>query len=209
MIQVLVIDDHQILLDGIENLINQTEGFRVLITAANGADGLNILRLHHESIDIIVTDIGLPDIKGQELVLTIREKYPDKKIIALSMHEEKHIIKDMIKAGVEGYVLKKSSSEDLIDALAKVNNSENYVSPSITNMLMDDIKNPSIITSLSERELEIIKLITQEYTTSQIAEKLFISTKTVEAHKSNIFRKTETNSLVGLTKFAIKHRLID
>jgi DNA-binding NarL/FixJ family response regulator len=209
MIKVLLIDDHQILLDGIEQLINQTEEFEVFATASEGQKALDLLRLHHQNIECIVTDIGLPDIKGPELVRMITKQYPDKKIISLSMHEEKHIIKEMIKSGVDGYVLKRSSREDLIEALAKVNNGENYVSPAITNMLMDDIKNPSIIETLSEREIEIIRLITQEHTTSQIAEKLFISTKTVEAHKSNIFRKTGTSSLVGLTKFAIKHQLID
>ena len=125
------------------------------------------------------------------------------------MIDEKDIVKDLIKAGVDGYVLKKSSREELVEALEKVNKNEKYVSPAVTHMLMEDIKYPSVISTLSDREIEIIKLITQEKTTSQIAEELSISAKTVEAHKSNIFRKTDTNSLVELTKFAIKHQLID
>jgi DNA-binding NarL/FixJ family response regulator len=209
MKKVLLIDDHQILLDGIAELINQTEYFKVFATASGGDHALELLRLHHQAIDCIVTDISLPDIKGPELVKKVVEQFPGKKIISLSMHEEKHIVKEMIKAGVDGYVLKKSSREDLIEALNKVNHGDKYVSPAVTHMLMDDIKYPSITSSLSEREIEIIRLITEEKTTSQIADQLCISSKTVEAHKSNIFRKTRTSSLVGLTKFAIKYRLID
>ncbi len=206
-IGVLLIDDHMILIDGVEELLERTEMYHVVAKAENGKSGLNHLESNTRDIDIIITDISLPDFKGPELVMVIKKKFPDKKIIALSMHEEKHIVKDMLKAGVDGYVLKKATHEELIGAIGNVLAGEAYVSPSVTRMLIDNVRNPSLVELLSDREKEIIALIADEYTSKKIAEKLFISEKTVEAHKTNIFRKTNTTTLVGLTKFAIHHQL--
>jgi DNA-binding NarL/FixJ family response regulator len=207
MKSILLVDDHQILMDGIVELLEKTSNYHISGTTNTAKEALVFLKDNGDKTDVVITDIGLPDMKGNVLAGQIREEYPEIKIIALSMHEERHIIKDTIKAGVDGYVLKRSTHDDLVNAIEAVLSGENYVSPSITHMLMDDIRNPSIVELLSTREKEIILLITKEYTTKKIAEELFISEKTVEAHKTNIFRKTNTSTLVGLTKFAIEHQI--
>jgi DNA-binding NarL/FixJ family response regulator len=205
---ILLVDDHQILMDGILELLEKTGLYQVIGTANTAQQALDFLKVNSDSTDVVITDIGLPDMRGNILAAKIRSQYPELKIVALSMHEEQHIIKDTIKAGVDGYVLKRSTHDDLVIALEAVLKGENYVSPSITHMLMEDLRSPSVVELLSDREKEIIRLVTQEKTTKKIAEELFISEKTVEAHKTNIFRKTDTATLVGLTKFAIEHNLV-
>ncbi|MEP4533776.1 MAG: response regulator transcription factor [Cyclobacteriaceae bacterium] len=205
--KILAIDDHTILLDGVVELLKKSEKYEVLETAASAESGLEKLKILGDQVQVLITDISLPGIKGPELARAIKARFPSIKIIALSMHEEKHIINDMLRAGVDGYVLKKATHEELIGALDAVMIGESYVSPAITKMLIDNVRNPPLVDLLSDREKEIIRLIVQELTTKKIAEALFISEKTVEAHKTNIFRKTRTSTLVGLTKFAIKHQI--
>lgn len=208
MKNLLLVDDHQILLDGVVELLQKNEAYHIHATAPNATRALDILRRFPDEIDVLISDISLPDMNGIELMKQVRKQWPELKVIAMSMHEERHIINNTIKAGVHGYVLKKSTHKDLESALESVLAGESYVSPAVATMLMDSVRNPSPIESLSDREKEIIVLITQEHTTKKIAEKLFISEKTVEAHKTNIFRKTSTNTLVGLTKFAFEHQLL-
>lgn len=205
-LNILIVDDHQILIDGVVELLSKNEEFNIVATASNPSRALEVIRNH--SVDLLISDVNMPEMKGDELIPLLKKEKPGLKVIALSMHEEKHIIKDVLKAGADGYVLKKSTHNELEEAIKKVMNDETFVSAAITKMLVDDFKNPSVIDALSEREREIIKLIVKEFTNKQIAEALFISEKTVETHKRNIFRKTDSNSAVGLTKFAIEHHLV-
>ena len=203
--KVIIVDDHQILIDGIIELLENSEGCQVIGMANNANQAMDLIKKSEPQF--VITDINMPGKKGTELIAEIKDLKKEIKVIALSMHEEKHIIKDVLKAGADGYVLKRSTKEELVEAIDKVSNGEVFVSNQITKMLVDDIRYPSIESLLSEREREIIKLIVAEKTNKQIAEILFISEKTVETHKTNIFRKTETSSAVGLTKFAIEHGL--
>ncbi len=205
-IKILIVDDHQILIDGILELLSKVDGVEVTATASSAEQALSLIAQGH--FDLVVTDIGLPEMKGTELIYELKKMKPALKVIALSMHEEQHVVKDALKAGADGYVLKKSTHHELEEAIAKVIKGEVFVSAEITRMLVDEVKYPSVISQLSDREIEIIRLIVKEFTTKKIAEALFISEKTVESHKTNIFRKTDTSTLVGLTKFAIAHQLI-
>ncbi len=205
--RLLLVDDHQILIDGILELLSKVEGVEVTATASSAEQALSLIAQGH--FDLVVTDIGLPEMKGTELIYALKKMKPALKVIALSMHEEQHVVKDALKAGADGYVLKKSTHLELEEAIAKVIKGEVFVSAEITRMLVDEVKYPSVISQLSDREIEIIRLIVKEFTTKKIAEALFISEKTVESHKTNIFRKTETSTLVGLTKFAIAHQLVE
>ncbi|MEQ9299013.1 MAG: response regulator transcription factor [Cyclobacteriaceae bacterium] len=205
--RLLLIDDHQILIDGILELLSKVDEVNVTATASSAEQALSLIS--NEQFDLVVTDIGLPGMRGAELIAELKKRQPGIKVIALSMHEEQHIVKDALKAGADGYVLKKSTHHELEEAIRKVTKGEVFVSAEVTKMLIDDVKYPSIISQLSDREIEIIRLIVKEYTTKKIAEELFISDKTVESHKTNIFRKTGTSTLVGLTKFAIAHQLVE
>ncbi|MEQ8712115.1 MAG: response regulator transcription factor [Cyclobacteriaceae bacterium] len=205
--RLLLVDDHQILIDGILELLSKVDGVEVTATASSAEQALSLIAQGH--FDLVVTDIGLPEMKGTELIYELKKMKPALKVIALSMHEEQHVVKDALKAGADGYVLKKSTHHELEEAIAKVIQGEVFVSAEITRMLVDEVKYPSVISQLSDREIEIIRLIVKEFTTKKIAEALFISEKTVESHKTNIFRKTDTSTLVGLTKFAIAHQLVE
>lgn len=205
--RLLIVDDHQILIDGILELLSKVEGVEVTATASSAEQAISLIA--QEDFDLVVTDIGLPGMKGTELISTLKKIKPGLKAIALSMHEEQHVVKDALKAGADGYVLKKSTHHELEEAIDKVLQGEVFVSAEITKMLVDQVKYPSVISQLSDREIEIIRLIVKEFTTKKIADALFISEKTVESHKTNIFRKTDTSTLVGLTKFAIAHQLVE
>ncbi|MEQ9402868.1 MAG: response regulator transcription factor [Cyclobacteriaceae bacterium] len=204
-VKILLVDDHQLMIDGIMELLQNHGNNQVVATSNSAGRALEILK--NTKIDVIITDINMPEMRGTEFISKVKKEHSEIGVIALSMHQEKHIVKDVLKAGADSYVLKHSTQNELIEAIEKTIHGETFVSAAITKMLVDDVKYPSIEELLSEREREIITLIVKEYTGRQIAEALFISEKTVETHKRNIFRKTNTSTMVGLTKFAIQHQL--
>ncbi|MBV6645522.1 MAG: response regulator transcription factor [Cyclobacteriaceae bacterium] len=204
-VKILIVDDHQLMIDGIMELLQNHGNHTIVGTTTKAVHVLEMLK--NTKVDMLISDVNMPEMKGPELISKVKTTYPELKVIALSMHQEKHIVKDVLKAGADSYVLKHSTQNELIEAIEKTMLGETFVSAAVTKMLVDDVKYPSIEELLSEREREIIKLVVKEYTGKQIAEELFISEKTVETHKRNIFRKTNTSTLVGLTKFAIEHQL--
>jgi DNA-binding NarL/FixJ family response regulator len=206
LMNVLLVDDHTILLDGLENLLRATENFEVVGKEGTVTGALNFLKTNE--VDFLITDYNLPDGDGLGLVRTIKRIIPDLKILVLSMHDETHLVKEILKEGVDGYLLKKDSQEELLNALDAISQGKIYLSNDINNMLIQGLNQPDEQRLLTEREREILKLIAKEYTNKMIAEELFISERTVETHRKNIFRKTKTSSLVGLIKFAYANNLI-
>lgn len=203
---IFLTDDHEILLDGLEKIILEEDELTVTGKASTVQDTLDQLtRLH---VDLLITDYNLPDDDGLSLVRKVKRKYPDLKIIVLSMHDEGHLVKEILKEGINGYVLKKDSHNELIDAIYAVKNDKVYLSSDINTILLKGLHGEGEQKLLTEREREILKLISQEYTNRQIAEELFISERTVETHRKNIFRKTKTNNMVGLIKYAYANNLI-
>lgn len=205
-VKIVIVDDHQLMIDGIVELLQNHGNHTIISTSTSTKNTLE--RLESMQVDIIISDVNMPEMKGTEFIKKAKKMVPDVKVIAVSMHQEKHIVKDVLKAGADSYVLKHATQNELLEAIEKTNEGETFVSGAITKMLVDGVKYPSIEELLSEREREIITLVVNEYTGKQIAEALFISEKTVETHKRNIFRKTNTTTLVGLTKFAIEHQLV-
>ena len=201
-----MVDDHAIMLDGLVALLKTDEEMEIVGTAGTVADAMDFLKMNH--IDVLVTDYNLPDDDGLSLVRKVKRLWPEIKILVLSMHSESHLVKEILKEGIDGYVLKKDSKDDLIDALYSVKKGNLFVSNEINNMLVRNLHQPDEQKLLTEREREILKLISKEYTNRMIAEELFISERTVETHRKNIFRKTKTSSLVGLIKFAYANNLI-
>lgn len=187
-------------------LLKTDEEIEIVGTAGTVADAMDFLKMNH--IDVLVTDYNLPDDDGLSLVRKVKRLWPEIKILVLSMHSESHLVKEILKEGIDGYVLKKDSKDELIDALYSVKKGNLFVSNEINNMLVRNLHQPDDQKLLTEREREILKLIAKEYTNRMIAEELFISERTVETHRKNIFRKTKTNSLVGLIKFAYSNNLI-
>jgi DNA-binding NarL/FixJ family response regulator len=205
-LSVVLVDDHPIMLEGVKTLIANEDRLQVVHAASNAKDVLVYLSRH--KADLIISDLSLPDVAGLQLIKMIKERYPDLKIIVLSMHDEPHLVKDVLKEGVQAYVLKRSTHEDLLKAVHRVMEGKTFVSEDITGLLMQDYTQPEGQKLLTSREREILQLIAQEFSNREIADKLFISERTVETHRKNIFRKTNTNSIVGLMKFAYANQLL-
>jgi two-component system, NarL family, nitrate/nitrite response regulator NarL len=205
-LRILLVDDHAILLDGIRNLLEKEEGITVAGTASSAEKALEFLKSNE--VDIVITDFHMPGMDGLTLVHTIKRIQPQIKTIILSMHDETHLVKEILRAGVNGYVLKKDTHRELMNAIGEVKNGKVYLSSDINKILITNLQNPDEGRLLTDREREILKLIAKEYSNKQIAEELFISERTVETHRKNIFKKTATNSLVGLIKFAYSNNLI-
>jgi two-component system nitrate/nitrite response regulator NarL len=204
--QILLVDDHAILLDGIKTLLEKVEGISVTATAQSAEKALHILK--DTEVDLVITDFNMPGMDGLSLIHSIKKINPKIKTIVLSMHDETHLVKEILRSGVNGYVLKKDTHHELLKAIHEVEQGKIYLSSDINKILIDNLQNPDDGKLLSDREREIVKLIAKEYSNKQIAEKLFISERTVETHRKNIFKKTGTNSLVGLIKFAYANNLI-
>lgn len=204
--RIFLTDDHEILLDGLKKIINDEDDLEVAGSASTVQDTLDQLtRLH---VDLLITDYNLPDDDGLALVRAVKRKYPELKIIVLSMHDEGHLVKEILKEGINGYVLKKDSHNELTDAIYAVKNGKVYLSSDVNTILMKGLHGEGEQKLLTDREREILKLISKEYTNRMIAEELFISERTVETHRKNIFRKTGTNNMVGLIKYAYANNLI-
>lgn len=204
--KVILIDDHPILLNGLVSILKSSGQVDILGTGGSSAEAMKLLSQNLP--DILLCDYNLPDETGLALVQKVRRIYPSVKIIILSMHSEAYLVKEILKEGVQGYVLKKDTQEELLAALETVNAGRMYFSNEINSILMKSLHDPGEEKLLTERELEVLQLIARECNNKQISERLFISERTVETHRKNIFRKTKTSSLVGLIKFAYANNLI-
>ncbi|REE01755.1 response regulator [Marinoscillum furvescens] len=204
--RIFLTDDHAVLIGGLQKIIEEHSEFQVVGTAGTVADTLDAFT--QQPIDLLITDYNLPDDDGLSLVRKIKRKYPDTKILVLSMHDEAHLVKEILKEGVNGYLIKKDSHKELIDAIYAIKQGKTYLSSDVNALLIHGLHGEGEQRLLTEREREVLKLISQEFTNKQIAEELFISERTVETHRKNIFRKTNTNNLVGLIKFAYANNLI-
>jgi two-component system nitrate/nitrite response regulator NarL len=184
---VLLADDHRILLDGLNSLIDNSENFRVKNSACGGKEALEFLK--KSDYDILVTDYEMPGISGLELVKAARTLQPEMKIIVLSMHDDPSVVKEMLREGVNGYLLKKDSHRVLLAALQKVVEGKRFLSDDISEILIHATAEEEKGT-LTSRETEILRLVAKEFNSRQIAAILFISERTVETHRKNILRKT-------------------
>lgn len=208
-INVAIIDDHQIVIDGISSLLEGHSTIHITCTNTNAADFFQ--ELSNFNIDILLTDIMMPIMNGQELAKKVKEDFPHIKILALSMSGQGHTVNQMIQdADIAGYVLKNIGKQELIFAIEKIASGGVYFSEEVLNELehFSHLKKENEETNLTTREIEIIKLIEKECSNKDIAAQLFISERTVETHRKNIFRKTKTNSVIGLVKYAYEHKLI-
>ena len=208
-IKIAIVDDHQIVIDGLLSLLQGQPNFEIVSTTTDPQQAIKLLDQH--AVDILLTDVMMPGLNGDELAKQVRQKFPSIKIMALSMSGQGDVVNKMIEdADISGYVLKNIGKQELIKALEKIANGGIYFSEEVLNELIksSDRKKENEQAHLTEREIEIIKLIEKEYSNKQIAETLFISERTVETHRKNIFRKTQTGGVIGLIKYAYEHKLI-
>ncbi|WP_238325474.1 response regulator [Lunatimonas lonarensis] len=203
---VFLVDDHAILLDGIKSLLAKEDSIKVIGEADSAEKALDFIK--HHSVDLLITDFNLSGMDGLALVRVVKKISPDTNIIVLSQHDETHLVKEILKEGVAGYVLKNDSHRELLQAIEAVKKGSIYLSNDINRIIIQSLRFPDEERLLTDREREILKLIAQEKSNKEIGETLFISERTVETHRKNIFRKTKTSSLVGLIKFAYANSLI-
>lgn len=208
-IKLFVADDHQMFIDGIKALLHDFGDIEVIGEANNGKQVLE--KLEKLSPDIILMDIGMPELNGIETASKISEKYPDVKIIALTMYDDNNRVVKMLKAGAKGYVLKNSSRQELQQAIQAVAaGGVHYSAQAVVNTMQNLAdKNANPVANLTEREIEIIKLIVKSMTNKEIADQLCISEFTVNTHRKNAMRKLEIKNTAGLVKFAIDQHLPD
>ncbi|NNF36228.1 MAG: response regulator transcription factor [Saprospiraceae bacterium] len=213
MTNILLVDDHQIVIDGLKGLLEDEEGIGTLFEAQNGEDTIKIAI--QEEINLILLDINLPDISGFDICKKLKANSSCPKIIALTMHGNAGYINKMIKVGVDGYLLKNTGREELLLAIKTVMKGERYFSKEVTDSLISGMhqeKKPRIsdfIQKLTRREKEILKLITEELTTDEIAAKLFISSTTVITHRKSLLRKLNAKNVAGLVKKAYEFGLLN
>ena len=205
-LKILLVDDHVMLLEGINNLLEQQSGIKI-VSKASGAEQA-IQQLKSNNVDLVITDLHMPGMDGVALFSHVRQNYPDIKTIVLSMHDEVHIVKELLRSGVNGYVLKKDTHSELLKAIEEVKNNRVYVSSEVNKVLVEDLQNEGEKPLLTARELEIVRLIVKEFSNKQIADQLFISERTVETHRKNILRKTRVGSVVGLIKYAYANKIV-
>jgi DNA-binding NarL/FixJ family response regulator len=208
-IKIAIVDDHQIVIDGIVALLKDHELIEV---AANDTSAVSMLkRLSDLPIDVLITDIMMPEMNGQEFAKAVKNTFPLIRILALSMSGQGDIVDEMINnADISGYVLKNISKKELIEAILKIANGGIYFSDEVLLELSStkDSQKELEKAGLTIREIEIVKLMEKEFSNKLISEALFISERTVETHRKNIFRKTNTSSVLGLIKFAYQHKII-
>lgn len=205
-LKILLVDDHVMLLEGINNLLEQQSGIKVVSKASGAEHAIQLLKSNE--VDLVVTDLHMPGMDGVALFNHVKQNYPGIKTIVLSMHDEVHIVKELLRSGVSGYVLKKDTHSELLKAIEEVKNNKVYVSSEVNKVLVADLQNEGEKPLLTARELEIVRLIVRENSNKQIADQLFISERTVETHRKNILRKTRVGSVVGLIKYAYANKLV-
>ncbi len=214
VIQVLVVDDHQLIVDGLKSILQDEKNVAFAGGANNMKEALELLSQH--TVDVVLVDISMPKHSGMEVTRKIKELYPNIQVLALTMHEDINMISGMIEAGASGYLLKRTNMNEVLEAIQMVAENKKYLGREVQAIMMDDLVNRDPANPnqgenqahLTSREKEILNLVAKEFSNEEIAAKLFISERTVETHRRNIFTKTNTKSIVGLIKYAIKHKLI-
>ena len=203
-----IVDDHQIVIDGLKSLLLGHDKFKVEIETTDPTQIPELLK--KKQVDILLTDVMMPGMNGAELAKTVHLHFPGIKILALSMSGQGDLVNQMIEESeISGYVLKNIGKQELLNALEKIAGGGIYFSDDVLHEMTKatDIRKTTEEAHLTMREIEIIKLIEKEYSNKSIAGSLFLSERTVETHRKNIFRKTKTNSVLGLIKYAYEHKL--
>lgn len=199
---ILIADDHQIVIDGLKLVLSSREDFNVVGEASNGLEVLDFLAKN--KVDVVVLDINMPEMDGIKCAKKIKSSYPDIKVIILTMYAQKSFVEEILKIGIDGCLLKNNTGKELSDAIARVTSGKSYYDQ-IQNFSKEESKQNY---SLSDRELEIIRKLGDGMTSSQIANELYISEHTVKTHRKNILRKLDLHSSSELIQYALNNGII-
>jgi DNA-binding NarL/FixJ family response regulator len=213
-IRILVTDDHAVLRAGLTALLNAEPDLTVVGEAADGSECLRVAQATQP--DVILLDINMPGMNGLEVLPLLRQSAPQSRVLVLTMHDDTTYLRQVLRAGGAGYVLKQAADKELLSAIRTVYSGGTFLHPAHAQALLDDparaipaTEASTRLTQLSEREQEVLKLIALGYSNKEIAEKLFLSVKTVETYKARIMEKLELTTRAALVRFALQHKLLD
>lgn len=210
-IRLAIVDDHAVVLDGLKTMLNAFENLEVVYTTQNGNELLN--HFQTDVPDVLLMDIQMPEISGIDLCKQVMRQYPSVKVIAFSSFDDSNYVKQIFRSGAKGYLLKNSDKHAIIKAIGTVMQGEEYMDETIKKLILQESitgQRRSIFeVPLTKREKEILKMIAEGFSSQEIADKLFISLRTVDTHRLNINQKLDVKNTAGLVKEAIKRGLID
>lgn len=213
MINIVLADDHQIIIDGITNLLENEKGMEVIGQCNNGEEVLE--KLPWLKADILLLDLDMPKMNGMQCAEQVHKRFPDLKVAILTMHHEKALIERFMELGVKGYFLKTIAKNELVFAIKMIASGGEYFPASVTKALLKkqsktpDVTQSPLLAELTKREIEIIKLVSQGFSNNEIGEELFISPRTVDTHRSNMMRKLDLHHVAEIVRFAFQNKLID
>jgi two-component system nitrate/nitrite response regulator NarL len=206
MINIVIADDHKIVLEGLASLIESDKSIKIVGEAETGNQVLEILQ-KNDSIDLVVLDIEMPDMDGVETTRFIRKKFPDIKVLILTMYNKIGFIRKIIEAGAQGYILKNKGKEELLYAIHEIMGGNEYFGKDVSKALIDSMKNEKVEgeIKLTKREIQVLKFIADGKTTKEIADILIIGETTVNTHRKNLLAKTGYSNVAGLVRFAFEY----
>ncbi len=207
--QIILVDDHHLFGQSLSSLLVQMKEVTNINVFQRGAEVL--MFLESNKVDVVISDLQMPEMNGIELTTKIHEQFPEVRVLILTIDDEPHKIRQAISAGASGYLLKDTDRAELEEAISKLHAGLPYYSEKVLKIITTGEKDKSLIdkelAQLSAREIDVLKLISEEYSTNEIAEKLFISVNTVESHRKSLMKKLDVKNVVGLIKFAMRHKL--
>jgi two-component system nitrate/nitrite response regulator NarL len=208
-INVLIVDDHQIVIDGLKALLSGYEGVSMKGEARNGREAMDMLDVL--KVDVVLLDLDMPVMGGVDFMKELSKSKHDVKVIVLTMHDEKAMIRTLLDIGAHGYLLKNSSRDELIQAVEGVIEGKQHLSEEVHTMLLTPDKDlrSEKFAELTEREVEILKCVAEGLSNKEIGDKLFISPRTVDTHRTNVMQKLELHNVAGMVRFAIQNGLLD
>lgn len=208
--RLLLVDDHQLILDSLQSLFGSIPNVEIVGKVNDSRQVLNRLTL--TPADIIVCDLHMPYVSGIELAMQLRQSHPHIKVLLLTMAEDTRTIREAIRIGAAGYMLKRSGRDELEKAIVALTQGKRYFSNDILELLADEdeaqVPDHTPLATLTDREMDVLRLIADENQTQQIAQKLFISVPTVETHRRHLMQKLGVKSVVGMVKFAMRYGLV-
>jgi DNA-binding NarL/FixJ family response regulator len=217
MISVLIVDDHKILRDGISAIFDKDSKIKIAGECNDGTEVLDFLKKN--KVDVILMDIMMPKMNGIDCTKLVKSEYPEIKVLAMTMHNESSYIQAMLEVGANGYILKNTSGEEMHKAILMLNEGKSYFTNEVTDVVMNSYLHPetnkaknnkiALDIDLTKREVDILKLITEEYTNKEIGEQLNISSRTVDTHRRNLLRKIGAKNSIGLIRYAYNSGLIE
>ncbi|BAS26075.1 response regulator [Limnochorda pilosa] len=212
-VRVLIVDDQQMIREGISLILKSHPGIEVVGEAANGREALE--RVEASQPDVVLMDISMPELNGIDATVVLKRRFPQVKVLALTVHDAEGYILQLLRAGASGYIVKKAAGDELIEAIRCVCRGDYYLHPTVTRQVIEEYvrhmqegtRGPEDL--LTERERQIVQLAAEGYKNREIAERLNISLKTVETHRANIMQKLNISDRVELVRYAIRAGIIE